>query len=218
VNSGSTAYVGGALAGFAIISLAVMIMVPTDMDLNTAVMKWVDLNLGSSLWFFLIVVFSYSANLIRLQSLLEQESEFKEVAQLDQMSDVWIHVFVGIGVVWTAVGMRNALATTLDVPQSLTQDAGGVLSRLVDNGILLALTTTIVGAVGGYVMRLIKTLWLGAELSSFYYHHDRQDVDILLQRVANIEQLLIASHSLNMDRRASDKWVENDETSTSLAN
>jgi len=43
--------------------------------------------------------------------------------------------------------------------------AWGILRRLVDHGILVALWTTIVAGAGGYLMRLAKYLFLGPELN-----------------------------------------------------
>jgi hypothetical protein len=39
---------------------------------------------------------------------------------------------------------------------------------MVDGGILLALSTTIFGGVGGYLMRVLKTVSVGAELKRYY--------------------------------------------------
>ena len=112
------------------------------------------------------------------------------MAQLDQLSDVLIHVFIGIGVIWTAIGMRNALVATLAMPDTLGGNASHVLGSLVDGGILLALSTTIVGAIGGYLMRLFKTVSLGALLTGYYREQSAQPVESALSRLGNIERLL----------------------------
>src|SRR5690606_37698248 len=115
------------------------------------------------------------------------------VVELDQLTDVWIHVFVGIGVIWTAVGMRSALQFTLaDPDHALADSAGSVLHKLVDGGILLALSTTIVGAVGGYLLRLAKTLYVGAALHEFYELLQRGDIHELLVTVQRLERSLTA--------------------------
>ena len=46
---------------------------------------------------------------------------------------------------------------------------------MVDGGILLALSTTIFGGIGGYLMRVIKTIIHGNELQRFYEAHVRED-------------------------------------------
>ena len=153
--------------------------------------KWLDVNLGYSVWLFAIVLTLYVFNLRRLNQLLQGESTLKHIVELDQLSDVWIHLFVGIGVIWTAVGMRSALQTALGDPgQALVDTAGSVLQKLVDGGILLALTTTIVGGVGGYVMRLAKTMVVGATLQEYYEQVSRRDTVELVRSTQRIEARL----------------------------
>jgi hypothetical protein len=191
--SSKAEYLGGAIAGFALGLLATVATTPQgNGDLLAQSSRWLALNMGSSVWLFGIVLISWVASLTRLQHLLKRDAEFggddfKRVVQLDQLSDIWIHLFVGIGVVWTAVGMRSALSTTLAAPGQLTEDAGAVLTRLVDGGILLALTTTIVGAIGGYLMRLIKTMSIGAELTSYYHGEERIELHSALKHLDRIE-------------------------------
>jgi hypothetical protein len=152
---------------------------------------WLDANLGSSVWLFAIVLTVYVLNLTRLQRLLRDEPRFTEVVELDQLLDVWIHLFVGIGVIWTAVGMRSALQAALGDPgQALTDNAGSVLRKLVDGGILLALSTTIVGGVGSYLMRLGKTMTVGAPLNTFYDAHNRRQLDELVSVTRRLEAAL----------------------------
>jgi hypothetical protein len=132
----------------------------------------------------------FIGTLYQLKAKLKDTKHYQSVVQMDQLTDVWIHLFIGIGVIWTAIGMRSALVNTLSTPDALVNDASQVLGRLVDGGILLALSTTIVGAIGGYLMRLFKTVAIGAELTAFYQRHDRLDVDRAIDRLRNIEQLL----------------------------
>jgi hypothetical protein len=152
---------------------------------------WIDLNLGSSVWLFALVLTVYVLNLTRLQRLLANETRFNQVVELDQLLDVWIHLFVGIGVIWTAVGMRSALQAALGDPgQTLTDNAGSVLRRLVDGGILLALSTTIVGGVGSYLMRLVKTMTVGAALNVFYDTHNRAQLTELVTLTRRLDAAL----------------------------
>lgn len=153
--------------------------------------QWLDVNLGYSVWLFAVVLTLYVFNLRRLNQLLEGESTLKHIVELDQLSDVWIHLFVGIGVIWTAVGMRSALQAALGDPgQALVDTAGSVLQKLVDGGILLALTTTIVGGVGGYLMRLAKTMVVGAALQEYYEQVSRRDTVELVRSTQRIEARL----------------------------
>jgi hypothetical protein len=152
---------------------------------------WLQLNLGHSAWLFSLVLSLYAANLSRLGRLLAGDPDLKRIVKLDQLSDVWINLFVGIGVIWTAVGMRSALQAALGDPGgALSDSAASVLHRLVDGGILLALTTTIVGGVGGYLMRLVKTMVVGARLQAFYSAVSRADLRELVGLGERIEARL----------------------------
>ena len=94
---------------------------------------WLQLNLGHSAWLFALVLTLYAANLRQLSGLLAGGPDLKVVVKLDQLSDVWINLFVGIGVIWTAVGMRSALQAALGDPGgALADSAGSVLHKLVD--------------------------------------------------------------------------------------
>jgi hypothetical protein len=188
VVSSVASYLGGALVGFAMGLLAMLVYVPwQEADLLTRTSSWLVLNMGQSIWLFGAVLAFYSTNLVKLQRLIAENASYKYIVQLDQLSDVWIHLFIGIGVIWTAIGMRSALSTTLNTPTALAEGAGEILSRLVDGGILLALTTTIVGAIGGYLMQLMKTISLGAKLTEYYHVEERSDAAILLSQLSRIE-------------------------------
>ena len=87
--------------------------------------------------------------------------------------------------------MRSALQAALGDPgQALVDTAGSVLQKLVDGGILLALTTTIVGGVGGYLMRLAKTMLVGASLQDYYDQVSRFDTRELVRSTQRIEARL----------------------------
>lgn len=155
---------------------------------------WVGRNLGHSSWLFALVLVLFVVHLQRLRGLLERPRDQRLVVELDQLTDVWIHLFIGIGVIWTAVGMRGALQLALaDPDHALTDSAGSVLKKMVDGGILLALSTTIVGALGGYLLRLGKTLYVGAALHEFYESRQQSDMRELLTTVQRLERSLTAS-------------------------
>jgi hypothetical protein len=70
--------------------------------------------------------------------------------------------------------MRSALLFALGDPDVASQaGAYAVLQRLVDGGILTALTTTIVGGIGGYLMRVVKSSLLGTRLSRYYEEQEQ---------------------------------------------
>jgi hypothetical protein len=132
-------------------------------------LEWCQRNLGLSIIPFGFTLGLYIRSLRLLDQRLDEQRPQDEIAQLEHLSDVWISLFFGIGVIWTAIGMRSALLFALGDPEITTQaGAFAVLSRLVDGGILTALTTTIVGGVGGYLMRVTKSSLLGTRLSRYY--------------------------------------------------
>ena len=76
--------------------------------------------------------------------------------------------------------MRGALLEglgDLDAQSAAKLGAFSILQRLVDGGILLALSTTIFGAVGGYFFRLVKSLAVGTEVKAFYNRLAEQQAD-----------------------------------------
>jgi hypothetical protein len=183
----------GAGTGVVLTLIALLIVAPPDpADASSRVTLggWLDANLGQSVWLFALTLTLYVMNLTRLNRLLGDGGQpgFTEVVELDQLLDVWIHLFVGIGVIWTAVGMRSALQAALGDPgEALIDSAGSVLQKLVDGGILLALTTTIVGGVGSYLMRLGKTMMVGARLNTFYDANSRRDLHELIAVTRRLE-------------------------------
>lgn len=186
----------GVGVGVIIALIALVVVEPgseisVDGSTRAYVGQWLEVNLGHSVWLFGVVLTLYVLNLRRLRQLLDGDPEFRQVVELDQLSDVWTHLFVGIGVIWTAVGMRSALQAALGDPGgALADSAGSVLQKLVDGGILLALTTTIVGGVGGYVMRLAKTAVVGAALQGYYDSMARREARKLLRATERIEARL----------------------------
>lgn len=137
---------------------------------------WLDDNLGLSVPVFVVLAFLFYATLGELGRRVRVHDSPDRIAQMDHLTDIWISLFFGTGVIWTAIGMRNALLFALGDPAA-TVDAGAMalLERMVDGGILVALSTTIFGGVGGYLMRVIKTVTVGAGLRRSYAAHGRTD-------------------------------------------
>ena len=152
---------------------------------------WTYTNLGSSIPVFAILLLAFFFSLKRLRSHLENDRPINEVVQLDHLTDIWTTLFFGTGVIWTAIGMRSALLYALGDPDStIQQGAFAVLERMVDGGILLALSTTIFGGVGGYLMRVFKSISLGASLQRHYDRAARVDTSIMRESLQRIEQHL----------------------------
>ncbi len=130
--------------------------------------------LGHSMLFFIPVFLGYCFFFARLKACLARYEADPE--NFDQAEDVrfynggmelFITLFFAIGVLFTAWGMQNALVSALgnvSKAQAGEMGAWGILKRLVDNGILVALWTTIVGGAGGYLMRLVKYIFVGKAL------------------------------------------------------
>jgi hypothetical protein len=165
---GVAAGAGGALlAGLAVSSLVGPELLP--LPSSREAFAWAYRNLGLSMPVFAVVLLLFVLSVRQLRHRLARGEALEQVAQADHLADIWTSVFFGIGVIWTAIGMRNALLFALGDPQAtLQQGAFAVLQRLVDGGILLALSTTIFGGVGGYLMRVVKTLSVGADLKRYY--------------------------------------------------
>jgi hypothetical protein len=188
----------GAGTGVVLTLVALLIVAPPEpgaASSRATLGAWIDANLGHSVWLFALVVTLYLMNLTRLNRLLDDVNPaFPQIVELDQLLDVWIHLFVGIGVIWTAVGMRSALQAALGDPgEALVDTAGSVLQKLVDGGILLALTTTIVGGVGGYLMRLSKTMTVGARLNAFYDTNNRREINELIEVTRRLERAVVSA-------------------------
>jgi hypothetical protein len=198
VRSTSLGFGAGTGVGVALALVALVLSGPapegvSDASFPQGLATWVEVNLGHSVWLFTAVLVLYVFHLRRLRQLLTpgMPHSVHDVVELDQLIDVWTHLFVGIGVIWTAIGTRNALQAALGDPaQALTDTAGHVLGRLVDGGILLALTTTIVGGIGGYLMRLGKTVVAGAALQAYFEEMSREEIKELLAVVKRIESTL----------------------------
>lgn len=149
-----------------------------------AVSEWTRRNMGLSVLPFGITLALYVHSLRTLARRLDDNSPQNEVGQLEHLTDVWTSLFFGIGVIWTAIGMRSALLYAIGDPAVAAESgAFAILTRLVDGGILTALTTTIVGGVGGYLMRVIKSSYLGTKLSRYYEQLEQR-------QAARVEHLL----------------------------
>jgi hypothetical protein len=136
----------------------------------------------------------YTGSLTRLKRYLkDHRTPVEKIAQSEQLVDIWINLFFGIGVIWTAIGMRGALLDgigDLNAQSAAQLGAFSILQRLVDGGILLALSTTIFGAVGGYLLRLIKSLTVGTHVKAYYNELAEQQADSVQKTLQSIDTRL----------------------------
>lgn len=197
----STAFLGGLATGlvsglFAAICLVYLLgnsggvyLVLPELPTINSLLNLVYVNLRGALIPFLLVLLFYFLQVFSLRSLLQHEisPQLEIVLRREQLIDLAANLFFGIGVIWTAIGMRAALIAALGDPHGMDgKGAFVVLQRLVDGGILLALSTTIVGGIGGYLMRVVKALAVGRHLGAYYVRAGRQPYDqglALLQRI-----------------------------------
>ena len=155
----------------------------------SSMLNQVYVNLRGALVPFLLVLVFYFIQVVSLRGLLQGETQpaLELVLRREQLIDLAANLFFGIGVIWTAIGMRAALIAALGDPSGMDgKGAFIVLQRLVDGGILLALSTTIVGGIGGYLMRVVKALAVGRYLGVFYVQAGREPYNeglALLQRI-----------------------------------
>lgn len=190
----------GAVIGFAAMLAPVLWLGTQDTaDLYSRAAPWLyqvwalaSVNLQGSVLPFAVVLVAYWIQLQRLHRLFSvPEPDLESVARHEQLLDLCANLFFGIGVIWTAIGMRNALLFALGDPGvTAAEGAFAILQRLVDGGLLLALSTTIVGGVGGYIMRAIKSVSLGRAITRLYMRASQQPDEDNLAALQRIETLL----------------------------
>ncbi|MEJ2603230.1 MAG: hypothetical protein P8172_08020 [Gammaproteobacteria bacterium] len=156
-------------------------------------LDWAWRNLGLSLPVFAAVLWLYVRSLGRLRRCIAADAPLDEVVHAENLTDTWTSLFFGVGVIWTAIGMRGALLYALGDPTvSVDDGAFVVLQRMVNGGILVALSTTIFGGIGGYLMRIVKTVLTGAALRRYYDLAARQSGDEIRATLGRIEDHLAA--------------------------
>ena len=154
-------------------------------------LAWTYENLRLSVIPFGATLILFACSLVRLKRLLrDPDTAVEKIAQMDHLVDIWINLFFGIGVIWTAIGMRGALLDgvgDLNAQTAAKLGAFSILQRLVDGGILLALSTTIFGAVGGYMLRLVKSLAVGTQVKAYYHRLAEQQTDAVQSTLRSID-------------------------------
>jgi hypothetical protein len=122
--------------------------------------------LGSSVVFFTLDLVAFVVSLALLRGALGRR-DVETSVQLSTYNSLFVNLFFGIGVIYTAIGMQSALIHALGgLDESAVErfTAWVILDRLIHGGIITALMTTIVGGVGGYVMRLVRQAVVGRRL------------------------------------------------------
>ena len=183
--------VGGAAVVYVLARAELVELRESAISSPDAWLDWAYTNLGSSIPVFALVLIAFFVTLGRLRRYLDENRAVNQIVQLDHLTDIWTTLFMGTGVIWTAIGMRSALLFALgDREMALSQGAFAMLERMIDGGILLALSTTIFGGIGGYLMRVYKTVSLGAELQRRYDLAARADTSQMRESLSRIEKSL----------------------------
>ena len=155
------------------------------------VLLWAYENLRLSVVAFFLTLACYIVALWRFTHYLKDpNATMEKIAQADHLVDIWINLFFGIGVIWTAIGMRDALLEglgNLNAQSAAKLGAFSILKRLVDGGILLALSTTIAGAVGGYLLRIVKSMVVGTKVRAYYNQMANQQANAVNAILKSIE-------------------------------
>jgi len=157
-------------------------------------LDWAYTNLGMSIPVFALLLIAFFVTVARLRKYLDEGRPVNQIVQMDHLTDIWTTLFFGTGVIWTAIGMRSALIFALgDREAALSQGAFAMLERMINGGILLALSTTIFGGIGGYLMRVYKTVSLGSDLQRRYDLAARADTSEMRESLQRIEKNLRAN-------------------------
>ena len=149
--------------------------------------------LGYSILFFIPTLFGYFIFFGLLQKSLSghhhENGRLIDIRFYSGGMDMFISLFFGIGVLFTAWGLSNALVTALaglNKEEAGRLGAWGILKRLVDNGILIALWTTIVGGGGGYLLRLFKYISLGRALDRISFQVQEAEKSVFFSALESI--------------------------------
>ncbi|BBO83087.1 hypothetical protein DSCO28_36530 [Desulfosarcina ovata subsp. sediminis] len=118
------------------------------------------------------LILLYGWLIFRMRKRLAQPGTMlSDLTFYDRLLNITISMFFGVGVIWTAIGMETALMRALNgvgqESESATLTAWGLLERLVNGGLLLALSTTVFGGVCGYSFRLLKVVLIGRQWDRF---------------------------------------------------
>ena len=184
-------FIGGAAGLYVLSRSGVIHFTNTALTSPGEWLHWAYTNLGLSIPVFAVLLLAYFVTLGRLRAALDESRPINQIVQLDHLTDIWTTLFFGTGVIWTAIGMRSALLFALgDREAALAQGAFAMLERMIDGGILLALSTTIFGGIGGYLMRVYKTITLGSRLQQQYDLAARADTSEMRQSLQRIEEHL----------------------------
>lgn len=159
----------------AVLAIVTSIVFGSLVSVHTVV-TWININLGYSAPLFLILTALGWSYVHRLKDVLVKAHTSPAcIAHLEQRIDLIVALLFGVGVLYTAVGLRAALVEAIDTPSG--ESASDMLTALVNGGILSAMTSTIVGGVLGYGLRMFKLFRVGHALDAYYAEQEEQSVE-----------------------------------------
>jgi hypothetical protein len=162
----------GGLTGAVIISLHAMGLLQVLIPAWGAISHWFAINLGYSTPVFALILLAYALIWQRIHRSLQvvNVDVWEQMVHDEQLLELLTGLAFGVGVIWTALGMREALMAAFGeqaISLSASQGALAMLDNLINGGILTALTSTVVGGVLGYLLRIFKTVTLGRALNRY---------------------------------------------------
>jgi len=113
----------------------------------------------------------------RIRKILRGEGRaLAELTYYDRLLNATIATFFGVGVIWTAIGMEGALMNALGGIEQGKESLSALrlMERLVNGGLLLALSTTVFGGVCGYLLRFLKIVFVGREWDRFILREEER--------------------------------------------
>ncbi len=144
---------------------------PAFIQLFDQILSWLETNLGYSAHLFLIICLFYRIYWSKINYKLKTVSQknWVDILHYEEVLTALAVIAMVIGVIWTALGMRSALAAIFSNDEMSMSDGGvlELLDQLINGGILTALTSTIVGASMGTLFRLFKIFFLNKRLNQY---------------------------------------------------
>ncbi len=162
-----------------------------SLDQIRGMTAWLNVNLGLSAPLFAALMVMGWSYLESLKQALNADIKTEaQITHLEQRIDLVVALLFGVGVLYTAVGLRGALVQAIDGPSE--QSASGMLAALVNGGILSAMTSTVVGGVLGYGLRMLKLFRVGHALELYYSEQALKSVerreDLLKEILSELKQ------------------------------
>ena len=173
-----------------VLAIAMSITFDSPVSLYT-ITSWMSINLGlSAPLFFVLTALGWSYVHHLKNTLARSQADPARIAHLEQRIDLVVALLFGVGVLYTAIGLRAALVQAIDTPLELS--ASDMLTALVNGGILSAMTSTIVGGVLGYSLRMFKLFSVGHALDAYYAEQELQAIqrreDLLKEILSELQQ------------------------------